>query len=72
MKFNRLMNVAHGYHRSLCRVGGLKSSILSINAKVTGFYAMPKFHMLTYQTEMLSDTKQEFAKDCKAHADRFR
>jgi nucleotide-binding universal stress UspA family protein len=43
----------------------------SINAKVTGFYAMPKFHMLTYQTEMLTDTKQEFAKDCKAHADRF-
>jgi len=43
----------------------------SVNAKVTGFYAMPKFHMLTYQTEMLTDTKQEFAKDCKAHADRF-
>jgi nucleotide-binding universal stress UspA family protein len=43
----------------------------SINAKVTGLYAMPKFHMLTYQTEMLTDTKQEFAKDCKAHADRF-
>jgi nucleotide-binding universal stress UspA family protein len=43
----------------------------SINAKVTGFYAMPKFHMLTYQTEMLTDTKPEFAKDCKAHADRL-
>lgn len=43
----------------------------SINAKVTGFYTMPKFHMLTYQTEMLTDTKQDFAKDCKAHAERF-
>jgi len=43
----------------------------SINAKVTGFYAMPKFHMLAYQTEMVTDTRQEFAKDCKAHADRF-
>ena len=43
----------------------------SINAKVTGFYAMPKFHMLTYSTEMLTDTKEEFAKDCEAHADRF-
>jgi nucleotide-binding universal stress UspA family protein len=43
----------------------------SIHAKVTGFYAMPKFHMLTYQTEMLTDTKTQFAKDCKAHAERF-
>ena len=43
----------------------------SINAKVTGFYAMPKFHMFTYRTEMMTDTKEEFAKDCKAHADRF-
>jgi len=43
----------------------------SIDAKVTGFYAMPKFHMLTYQTEMLTDTKEQFAKDCKAHAERF-
>jgi len=43
----------------------------SLNAKVTGLYAMPNFHMLTYQTEMLTDTRQQFAKDCKAHADRF-
>jgi nucleotide-binding universal stress UspA family protein len=43
----------------------------SINAKVTGFYAMPKFHMLAYGTEMVTDTRQEFAKDCKAHADQF-
>ena len=43
----------------------------SINAKVTGFYAMPNFHMLAYRTEMVTDTRQEFAKDCKAHADRF-
>ena len=43
----------------------------SINAKVTGFHAMPKFHVLAYGPEMLTDTKEEFAKDCKAHADRF-
>jgi len=43
----------------------------SINAKVTGFYAMPQFHVFTYRTEMLADSKEEFAKDCKAHADRF-
>src|SRR6516162_4781686 len=43
----------------------------SIKARVTGFYAMPKFHMLAYGPEMVTDTRQEFAKDCQAHADRF-
>lgn len=43
----------------------------SINAKVTGFYVMPEFHVFTYRTEMLEDTKEEFAKDCRAHADQF-
>ena len=43
----------------------------SIKARVTGFYAMPKFHVLAYGAEMVTDTRQEFAKDCKAHADRF-
>jgi nucleotide-binding universal stress UspA family protein len=43
----------------------------TINAKVTGFYVMPEFHVFTYRTEMLEDTKEQFAKDCKAHADQF-
>ena len=43
----------------------------SINARVTGFHAMPKFHTFAYGPEIVTDTRQEFAKDCKAHADRF-
>jgi nucleotide-binding universal stress UspA family protein len=43
----------------------------SIKARVTGFYAMPKFHVLAYGPEMVTDTRQQFAKDCKAHADQF-
>jgi nucleotide-binding universal stress UspA family protein len=43
----------------------------SIGARVTGFYAMPEFHIFTYRTEMLEDTKEEFAKDSKAHADKY-
>ncbi len=43
----------------------------SLNAKITGFYVMPEFHIFTYRTEMVDDTKEEFAKDCRAHADRF-
>jgi nucleotide-binding universal stress UspA family protein len=46
----------------------------SINARVTGFYAMPKFQMLVYGPDGVVDTRpdfEDFVKDCKAHADRF-
>src|SRR5664279_4477440 len=43
----------------------------SINARVTGFYVMPEFHLFTYRTEMVEDTKEEFAKDCRAHANQY-
>jgi nucleotide-binding universal stress UspA family protein len=43
----------------------------SIGARVTGFHAMPEFHVLTYHTEMLEDTKEEFARDSKAHAQKY-
>jgi nucleotide-binding universal stress UspA family protein len=43
----------------------------SVSAKVTGLYVMPEFHVFTYKTEMLEDTKGEFAKDSKAHATQY-
>ena len=46
----------------------------SINAKVTGFHAMPKFHMLVYGHDGVTDKRQDFEafeKDWKARADRF-
>ena len=43
----------------------------SIGARVTGFYAMPEFHVFTYKTEMLEDTKEQFARDSKAHAEKY-
>ena len=43
----------------------------SIGARVTGFYAAPEFHVFTYQTEMLEDTKEQFAKDSRAHAEQY-
>jgi nucleotide-binding universal stress UspA family protein len=43
----------------------------SIGARVTGFYAMPEFHIFTYKTEMLEDTKEQFLRDSKAHADKY-
>jgi nucleotide-binding universal stress UspA family protein len=43
----------------------------SVNARVTGFHAMPEFHVLSYKTTMLEDTEKEFVRDCAARADRF-
>ena len=40
----------------------------TVNAKVTGFHVMPEFHVVTYKTEMLEDTRKEFARDSKVHA----
>ena len=43
----------------------------TVNAKVTGFHVMPEFNVFTYKTQMLEDTKNEFAKDSKAHAAQY-
>jgi len=40
-------------------------------AKVTGFYAIPKFHVFTYRTEMLEDTREQYARDSRAHAEQY-
>ena len=42
-----------------------------INAKVTGITVTPEYQVFTYQTEMLEDTRQKFAKDSKAHASQY-
>lgn len=43
----------------------------SIDAKVTGLYVMPEFHAVTYKKELPEDIGEEFARDCRACADRF-
>ena len=43
----------------------------SINARVTGIYVMPEFQTFTFQTEMLTGTKEAFERDCRAHAQQY-
>jgi nucleotide-binding universal stress UspA family protein len=43
----------------------------SAGAKVTGFHVTPQFHVFTYRTEMLEDTREEFARDSRAHAEKY-
>jgi len=42
-----------------------------IGAQVTGIYVEPEFHVLTYRTEMLEDTRSQFAADSRAHASQY-
>ncbi|MEO8626481.1 MAG: universal stress protein [Betaproteobacteria bacterium] len=43
----------------------------SIGARVTGFFAIPEFRVFTYRTEMLEDTREEFAKNSRAEAEAY-
>jgi nucleotide-binding universal stress UspA family protein len=43
----------------------------SLNAKVTGFYAMPLFRLLTYRSEMLEEVKERHDIDCEFHAQQY-
>ncbi len=40
-------------------------------ARVTGLYVMPAFHVLSYNTEMLEDTAEQFAIDSVRHANDY-
>ena len=42
-----------------------------VHAKVTGLHVIPEFHVFTYQTEMLEDTREQFTKDSQTHAIQF-
>lgn len=37
-------------------------------AGVTGFHAIPEFHVLTYDVDMLEDTREQYRKDSEEHA----
>jgi nucleotide-binding universal stress UspA family protein len=40
-------------------------------ARVTGLSVIPEFHVFTYHTEMLEDTREQYAKDSRAHAAQY-
>ena len=52
----------------------IRQSVLfarEVGAKITGFHAIPEFHIFTHHAEMLEDTKERFLQDCRAHAKEF-
>jgi len=43
----------------------------TLGAKVTGIHVSPRFHPMTYRTEMLEDTRDEYEKDSRVHSERY-
>jgi hypothetical protein len=41
------------------------------HAKVTGFHVVPQFHVFTYKTELLEETRGHFAKESRAHPEQY-
>lgn len=42
-----------------------------VGARVTALHVSPRFHVLTYRTDMLEETRSEYEKDSKLHADKY-
>ena len=42
-----------------------------MGARVTGIYAAPEFHVLSYRATELSESREQFAVDVQAHAERY-
>ncbi|MFS2036796.1 universal stress protein [Polaromonas sp. CT11-55] len=38
-------------------------------ARITGLHVMQEFHLLTYQVQMLENTREQFIRECQARAD---
>lgn len=43
----------------------------ALGARVTALSVSPKFHVITYRTEMLEDTREEYERDSRAHAKQY-
>jgi nucleotide-binding universal stress UspA family protein len=58
---------------ALSEGAALKSIELArtLGARVTGVHVSPRFHVLTYRTEMLEDTRDEYERDTRLHAERY-
>ncbi|MEO7887362.1 universal stress protein [Polaromonas sp.] len=40
-------------------------------ARITGLHVMQEFHLLTYQVQILEETRDQFTRECQAQADAF-
>lgn len=58
---------------ALSEGAALKSVELAhtLGARVTGVHVSPRFRVLTYRTQMLEDTRDEYEQDTRLHSERY-
>ena len=66
--FRHLLLATDGSRRSESAIRKAIQFAKSAGAKVTGFYAIPEFRVVTHRPDMLSDTKEEYGKNSAADA----
>lgn len=69
--FKKILVPTDGSSISEKAINGAVAFAKETGARITGLYVMPAFHVLTYDTDMLEDTAQQFEKDSERHAAKF-
>ena len=69
--FNHLLVPTDGSELSAAAVRMAVGVAKVLDAKITGIHVIPEFHLLTYQAEMLADTRADYARHARHHAKDF-
>ncbi|MPW18116.1 universal stress protein [Paraburkholderia sp. CNPSo 3157] len=69
--FKHLLVPTDGSARSEEAIHMAVSLAKEFEARITGIHAIPEFHLLTYDSQMLADTRSEYAQHAKNHAERY-
>jgi nucleotide-binding universal stress UspA family protein len=71
MMFKHLLVPTDGSVMSVEAVRMAVGLAKEFDAKITGIHVIPEFHLLTYDTELLADTRTEHARHARNHAERY-
>lgn len=69
--FKHILLPTDGSPASQAAIPKIVALAKSEGAKVTAVHVMAQFHVFTYKTQMLEETKEEFARDSRAHAAQY-
>ncbi|MDO9192870.1 MAG: universal stress protein, partial [Undibacterium sp.] len=69
--FNHILMPTDGSETSKKIIQDCLALAKSTGARVTGIHVIPEFHIFTYQTEMLEDTREQFSRDSITQAKKY-
>lgn len=69
--FKHILLPTDGSAASAATIPKVLALAKDIGARVTSVYVMPEFHVFTYKTEMIEDTREQFAHDSRLHARQY-